>query len=100
MVAGGGLENSGTSARGLLSPKMSSCQFGLLCHDGLQDTDRDQKTNLLHSDEHITWKWMGWSRKEDYFPLRTGGAIHFHVRCFVGVHTPWNSPRGVDGRAP
>ena len=22
---------------------------------------------------------MAWSRKEDYFPLETGGFLHFHV---------------------
>ena len=28
-------------------------------------------TDQLHSDEHITWKWMAWSWKT-YFPLQTG----------------------------
>ena len=33
----------------------------------------------IHSDEHITWL-RGWPGPlEDYFPLQTVGAIHFHV---------------------
>ena len=37
--------------------------------------------HCIHSDEHITWKWMPWSLGRLLYPTNRGRTFHLHMMC-------------------